>query len=240
MKNQNVLITGASRGIGRAIAQVFAQAGYNLTLCCINNIESLEKYADELSETYSIHAVAVRCDVGCSSDVRAMFGRITPPDIVINNAGISYVGLITDMTDDDWAKTINTNLSSVFYVCREAVPHMVKNRCGKIINISSVWGEVGASTEVAYSASKGGVNSFTKALAKELAPSNISVNAVACGLIDTEMNSHLSPEELDSVIEEIPADRIGNPAEIAQVVLTLAESTDYLTGQIIRVDGAWI
>lgn len=240
MKNQNVLITGASRGIGRAIAQVFAQAGYNLTLCCINNIESLEKYADELRDTYSIRVDAVRCDVGCSSDVHAMFGRITPPDIVINNSGISYVGLITDMTDDDWSKTINTNLSSVFYICREAVPHMVKNHCGRIINISSVWGEVGASTEVAYSASKGGVNSFTKALAKELAPSNISVNAVACGLIDTEMNAHLTPEEIASVIEEIPADRIGTPGEVAGIVLDLVTAPTYLTGQIIKVDGGWV
>lgn len=240
MKKGNVLITGASRGIGRAIAQKFAEAGYDLTLCCVNNIESLEMFARELTQAYDTTITALRCDVGNSSSINEMFEKITPPDIVINNAGISYVGLITDMSDDDWLKTINTNLNSVFYVCRAAVPHMINRKSGKIINISSVWGEVGASTEVAYSASKGGVNAFTKALAKELAPSGISVNAVACGMIDTEMNSHLLPEDITSIIEEIPADRMGTPVEIAKVVLDLAQSTNYLTGQIIRVDGGWI
>lgn len=240
MEKGNVLITGASRGIGRAIAQTFAEAGYNLTLCCVNNVESLEKYSVELSDAYGVKVTAVKCDVSDSDDVTAMFGKITQPEIVINNAGISYVGLITDMSDEDWAAILNTNLSSVFYICRGAIPNMIKNHSGKIINISSVWGEAGASTEVAYSASKGGLNAFTKALAKELAPSGISVNAVACGLIDTEMNSHLSSEELDSIIEEIPADRIGTPSEIAKVVLGIANSTNYLTGQIIKVDGGWI
>lgn len=240
MKKGNVLITGASRGIGRAIAQSFAAAGYDLSLCCINNITSLEKYAEELSSTYKISASAFKCDVSDSLEVVNLFSRITPPDIVINNAGISYVGLITDMLDEDWAKTINTNLSSVFYICRAAVPNMIKNHSGRIINISSVWGQVGASMEVAYSASKGGVDSFTKALAKELAPSGISVNAIACGLIDTEMNKHLSEEELADVISEIPADRIGKPAEIASVALELAKAPDYLTGQIIKVDGGWV
>lgn len=240
MKKGNVLITGASRGIGRAIAQSFAAAGYDLSLCCINNITSLEKYAEELSSTYKISASAFKCDVSDSAEVVNLFSRITPPDIVINNAGISYVGLITDMLDEDWAKTINTNLSSVFYICRAAVPNMIKNHSGRIINISSVWGQVGASMEVAYSASKGGVDSFTKALAKELAPSGISVNAIACGLIDTEMNKHLSEEELADVISEIPADRIGKPAEIASVALALAKAPDYLTGQIIKVDGGWV
>ena len=240
MKKGNVLITGASRGIGRAIAQSFAAAGYDLSLCCINNITSLEKYAEELSSTYKISASAFKCDVSDSSEVVNLFSRITPPDIVVNNAGISYVGLITDMLDEDWTKTINTNLSSVFYICRAAVPNMIKNHSGRIINISSVWGQVGASMEVAYSASKGGVDSFTKALAKELAPSGISVNAIACGLIDTEMNKHLSEEELADVISEIPADRIGKPAEIASVALELAIAPDYLTGQIIKVDGGWV
>ncbi len=158
---------------------------------------------------------------------------------MINNAGISYVGLITDMSDEDWQKTIDTNLSSVFYMCRAAIPHMLSEFSGKIINVSSVWGESGASMEVAYSASKGGLDAFTKALAKELAPSGISVNAVACGLIDTDMNSRLSDEELAEVVSDIPADRIGKPAEVASVILSLAESTNYLTGQIIKVDGGW-
>ncbi len=237
---KNALITGASRGIGRAIAIEFARAGYDLTLCCIKNIDTLEELAKDLSDTYNVRCVAFRADVSDPKAVRELFSKIDPPSVLINNAGISYVGLITDMSDEDWAKTLNTNLSSVFYMCREAIPHMLTEFSGKIINISSVWGESGASMEVAYSASKGGLDAFTKALAKELAPSGISVNAVACGLIDTDMNSRLSDEELADVVADIPADRIGKPAEVASVILSLAESTSYLTGQVIAVDGGWI
>ena len=237
---KNVLITGASRGIGQATAIEFARAGYNLTLICIKNIESLTSFAAELSATYHISCQAFQTDISNPDEVRTLFTRITPPDILINNAGISYVGLLTAMTDEDWNSTIATNLSSAFYMCRACIPHMISEFSGKIINVSSVWGECGASMEVAYSASKGGLDSFTKALAKELAPSGISVNAVACGLIDTEMNSHLSDEELSDVIAGIPADRIGKPQEIASVILSIARSTSYMTGQIIKVDGGWI
>lgn len=240
MNKKNACITGASRGIGRAIAIEFARAGYDLTLICKNNIAALDTLAAELTESYNINCTAYRADVSDPNEVKEMFNHITHPDILINNAGISYVGLITDMTDEEWSNIINTNLSSVFYMCRAVIPHMLSTHFGKIINISSVWGECGASTEVAYSAAKGGMNSFTKALAKELAPSKISVNAIACGLIDTDMNSHLSPEELDDVIAGIPADRIGSAKEVAEVALSLAGSTDYLTGQIIKVDGGWI
>ena len=240
MNRKNVLITGASRGIGRAIAIEFARAGYDLTLVCIKNIESLTTLANDLVSTYQISCTAYQTDISNPDEVRKLFEVITPPDILINNAGISYVGLLTDMSDDDWNATISTNLSSAFYMCRAAIPHMLSEFSGKIINVSSVWGECGASMEVAYSASKGGLNTFTKALAKELAPSGISVNAIACGLIDTEMNSHLSDEELADVIADIPADRIGKPQEIASVILSLASSTNYLTGQIINVDGGWI
>ncbi len=237
---KNALITGASRGIGRAIAIEFARAGYDLTLCCIKNIDSLESLAKDLTDTYKVKCVAYRADVSDPKAVKELFEKVDPPTVLINNAGISYVGLITDMTDEDWAKTINTNLSSVFYMCRAAIPHMLSEFSGKIINVSSVWGESGASMEVAYSASKGGLDAFTKALAKELAPSGISVNAVACGLIDTDMNSRLSDEELAEVVADIPADRIGKPAEVASVILSLAESTNYLTGQVIAVDGGWM
>ncbi|MBO4890266.1 MAG: SDR family oxidoreductase [Lachnospiraceae bacterium] len=238
--NKNALITGASRGIGRAIAIEFARAGYDLTLCCIKNIESLEHLAKDLADTYRVKCVAYRADVSDPAAVKELFAKIDPPSVLINNAGISYVGLVTDMSDEDWMKTLNTNLSSVFYMCRAAIPHMLSEFSGKIINVSSVWGESGASMEVAYSASKGGLDAFTKALAKELAPSGISVNAVACGLIDTDMNSRLSDEELAEVVADIPADRIGKPAEVASVILSLAESTNYLTGQIIKVDGGWM
>ena len=237
---RKALITGASRGIGRAIAIEFARAGYDLTLCCIRNIESLEHLAKDLEDTYKVKCEAFQADVSDPAAVRELFSKIDPPSVLINNAGISYVGLITDMSDEDWAHTIDTNLSSVFYMCRAAIPHMLSEFSGKIINVSSVWGESGASMEVAYSASKGGLDAFTKALAKELAPSGISVNAVACGLIDTDMNSRLSDEELAEVVADIPADRIGKPTEVASVVLSLAEATNYLTGQVIKVDGGWI
>ena len=237
---RKALITGASRGIGRAIAIEFARAGYDLTLCCIKNIESLQNLAKDLADTYKVKCEAFQSDVSKPDAVKELFSKIDPPSVLINNAGISYVGLITDMSDEDWAKTIDTNLSSVFYMCRAAIPHMVSEFSGKIINVSSVWGENGASMEVAYSASKGGLDAFTKALAKELAPSGISVNAVACGLIDTDMNSRLSDEELADVVSDIPADRIGKPAEVASVILSLAESTNYLTGQVIKVDGGWM
>lgn len=240
MERKNALITGASRGIGRAIAIEFARSGYDLTLVCINNIESLSTLARELSNTYKVDCKAFQTDISNPNEVRELFTKITPPSILINNAGISYVGLLTDMSDEDWQNTINTNLSSAFYMSRAVIPHMLSEYYGKIINVSSVWGECGASMEVAYSASKGGLDAFTKALAKELAPSGISVNAVACGLIDTEMNSHLSDEELSDVVADIPADRIGKPSEVASVVLSLANSTSYLTGQIIKVDGGWI
>lgn len=240
MGKKNALITGASRGIGRAIAVEFARAGYDLTLVCLNNIDSLKVLASDLSATYKVKCEAFQTDVSDSTSVTELFSKITPPNVLINNAGISYVGLITDMSDEDWNNTISTNLSSAFYCSRAAIPHMLSDYSGKIINISSVWGQSGASMEVAYSASKGGLDAFTKALAKELAPSGISVNAVACGLIDTEMNSHLSDEELSDVVAEIPADRIGRPSEVASVVLSLANSTNYLTGQIIKVDGGWI
>lgn len=237
---KNALITGASRGIGRAVAIEFARAGYDLTLCCIKNIEALEVLAKDLSDTYKVKCRAYQADVSKPEAVKELFEKIDPPSVLINNAGISYVGLVTDMSDEDWKNTIDTNLSSVFYMCRAAIPHMLSEFSGKIINVSSVWGESGASMEVAYSASKGGLDAFTRSLAKELAPSGISVNAVACGLIDTDMNSRLSDEELAEVVSDIPADRIGKPAEVASVILSLAEATNYLTGQVIKVDGGWI
>ena len=139
------------------------------------------------------------------NEATEIYNDIKSLDLLVNNAGISYVGLLTDMTDDEWHKQISVNLDSVFYFSKNAAKLMLRNHNGKIINISSVWGECGASMEVAYSASKGAINSFTKAFAKELAPSNIQVNAIACGLIDTDMNSHLSNDDLNDLIEEIPA-----------------------------------
>ena len=144
------------------------------------------------------------------------------------------------MTWEDWQNVINTNLNSCFLTCRAAIPLMLQDHAGRIINISSVWGKVGASMETAYSASKGGMNALTKALAKELAPSGIQVNAIACGVIDTTMNACFTEEERAALQEEIPADRFGKPEEVAQLALHLAQAPDYLTGQIITLDGGWI
>ena len=233
------LITGASRGIGRAIAEAFATQGYDLYLTCLSSIDTLQEFAQSLSLQYSISCQAFQTDVGNYEEVSALFEHIPTLDVLVNNAGISYVGLLTDMTFDDWHRIMHTNLDACFYTCKHAIPLMLQKHSGRILNISSVWGNMGASTEVAYSASKGGVNTFTKALAKELAPSNIQVNAIACGLIDTDMNSCFSSQDLEAVITEIPADRMGTPKEVAALALQLALAPSYLTGQIITLDGGW-
>jgi 3-oxoacyl-[acyl-carrier protein] reductase len=160
-------------------------------------------------------------------------------DVLVNNAGVSYLGLLTDMTAEEWDTLIRTNLSSVFPCCKLAIPYMVDKIEGRIINISSIWGDVGSSCETAYSATKGGMNALTKSLAKELAPSNIQVNAIACGLIDTEMNAMLTREEWGDIINDIPIGRPGSPNEVAELAYYLSESNPYLTGQVINLDGGW-
>lgn len=237
--NKTALITGASRGIGKAIATAFAKQGYDLFLTCVSNIETLQTLAADLEAAHPIRCKAFQADMGDFSKVNSLFEQIDNLDILVNNAGISYVGLLNDMSPEDWHRVMHTNLDACFYTCKCAIPLMLQKHSGRIINISSVWGNVGASMEVAYSASKGGVNSFTRALAKELAPSNIQVNAIACGIIDTDMNKCFSEEDLQYVIEEIPADRMGRPEEVAALALQLAEAPAYLTGQIITIDGAW-
>lgn len=238
-----VLITGASRGIGRAIATAFAKAGYHLVITCSKSEKELLALAETLTTNYHTQILTSIGDIGDYSYVSQLFNDIEKHfggvDILINNAGISYVGLLTDMSIDDWNRILNTNLTSIFSTCKHAVPYMVAKQSGKIINISSVWGNVGASCEVAYSACKGGMNTFTKALAKELAPSGIQVNAIACGCIDTQMNACFTEEERASLAEEIPAGRFGKPEEVAELVLDLAQKHTYLTGQIITLDGGW-
>lgn len=238
---RNVLITGASRGIGKSIARAFASQGDDLVLTCLNNIEDLEKNAKELEAEFGVKAEAFRCDVSDFEAVKALFSNVSDIDILVNNAGVAWIGLLTDMEKEDWDKVLRTNLDALFNTTKFAVPLMVKKHSGRIINISSVWGNVGASCEVAYSASKGGVNSFTKALAKELAPSGIAVNAVACGVIDTDMNrKHLSSEDIEELKGEIPMDRLGSSEEVADLVVKLAQAPEYMTGQIITIDGGWI
>lgn len=234
------LITGASRGIGKAIAYELARNGYDLYLTCKNNLDLLKTLKIELENMSGVIQCHIfQCDMSNINDVERLFESIPTIDVIVNNAGISYVGLLTDMSAEDWHHVMSTNLDALFYTSKFGVPKMLANHNGKIINISSVWGNVGASMEVAYSASKGAVNSFTKALAKELAPSNIQVNAIACGLIDTDMNACFSEEDLHYIIEEIPADRIGQPEEVAKLCSMLANAPEYLTGQIITMDGGW-
>lgn len=237
--NPTALITGASRGIGRAIAEAFAAEGYDLFLTCSKTEKELEACGRLLSEKYTVSCQTFQTDMGNAEEVKALFSHIDSLDVLVNNAGISHIGLLTDMSIEEWQRVMAVNLDSCFYTAKYAIPLMLQKHAGKIINISSVWGSVGASTEVAYSASKGGMNAFTKALAKELAPSNIQVNAIACGVIDTAMNAGFSEEEVATLTAEIPADRLGSAAEVAQLVLQTAQAPAYMTGQIITIDGGW-
>lgn len=236
---KKVLITGASRGIGEAIARKFASEKYDLYLTCLRSGDKLLELSDILEQEYDINVNAFICDMSSYKEVEKLFSHITDLDILVNNAGISHIGLLSEMDAATWHRVIDTNLSSIFYTSKFAIPLFLKRHEGRIINISSVWGTVGSSMEVAYSASKGGVNSFTKSLAKELAPSNIQVNAVSCGMIDTEMNQCFTDKEKEDIIQEIPADRMGRPTEVAEMVYAISHMPSYTTGQIFTIDGGW-
>ncbi len=243
MKKKNILVTGSSRGIGRACALAFAKSGHHVFINSRNSIDQLE------DTRHAILSEGGTCtmlpgDVADPGSVRAMFDIIAGCcgglDVLVNNAGRAYFGLLSDMSDEDWRMVIDTDLSSAFYCCRAAIPYMVARKEGRIINISSMWGASGASCEAAYSAAKSGLHGLTKALAKELAPSNIQVNALACGVIDTEMNARLHADERAALEDEIPAGRYGTAEEAADMVLLLAEAPSYLTGQIIGLDGGML
>ncbi len=241
---KTALVTGASRGIGRSIATALAAKGFHLALFCHTKKEILDELAAELKNQYHIDVITYCGDIAdpefiipACDDVLDRFEQV---DVLVNNAGIAHIGLLCDMSLKQWDDMIGTNLSSLFYTAKAIVPSMVSRKSGNIINISSMWGTVGASCEVAYSATKGGINSFTKALAKELAPSHIAVNAVACGVVDTDMNSMLSQEEKAALTEEIPVGKFCSPEEVAEVVLHVIESPYYMTGQVIGVDGGYI
>ncbi len=243
MKPEIAFISGASRGIGRAIAIEFAQAGIPIAVNCRQSVWELEQLAQEIRGNFHVPCVTLAGDVGNEDFVKEAFDTVRrelgPVTILVNNAGISHIGLLADMSLTEWNQVIQTNLTSLFCCCKYAVPLMVRSQHGRIINISSVWGSTGASCEVAYSASKGGVNAFTRALAKELAPSHITVNAIACGVIDTQMNQCFSEEERRVLAEEIPAGRFGIPQEAAALALSLVNAPSYLTGQVIALDGGW-
>lgn len=240
---KTAIIIGASTGIGRATALALSGKYNSISITSFIHKEELLSLRDELMAKGCI----CYCETGDAGDMEFMEKFIqntidhlgSDIDLLINNAGISYVGLINDMTAQDFDRTMKSNVYSVFNSCRLVVPHMIQHHKGHIINISSVWGNVGASCEVAYSASKGAVNSFSKALGKELAPSGITVNAIAFGAIDTSMNGHLSPEERQMLEDEIPAGRMAIPSEAADFIVHIAECGEYLNGQVITFDGAW-
>ena len=243
MSRKTVLVTGASRGIGKAIAIKFARKGYNVVISCIRNEDRLMQTKKEI-ENYQVPCLAYMGDMGDMDCCKELFAKIKKQfggiDVLVNNAGGSYIGLLQDMSSEDWDKILHMNLTSVFNCCKLAIPYMVHQKQGKIINISSVWGVAGASCEAAYSATKGGINALTRALAKELGPSNIQVNAIACGAIDTEMNQWMEEDELIALVDEIPAGRLGKAEEVADLAYHLGYKESYLTGQIIGLDGGWI
>ena len=244
MNSKVALITGASRGIGSETARLFASQGYSLFLVCHQKRQQLDELLITLTHEYHVPCQGFCADLGCEKNVAEIFSEIQKQhghlDVLINNAGISHIGLLQDMTLDQWDTMIRTDLTSVFLTCRSALPLMLHQKSGSIVNVSSVWGNVGASCEVAYSAAKSGVNGLTRALAKELAPSGIRVNAAAFGAIDTSMNQFLSPQEKQSLTEEIPLGRFGTPGEAAALLYDLAVNHPYLTGQVITMDGGWI
>lgn len=244
MSPKSVLITGASRGIGKSTAYLFAQKGWQVFLNCRTSIQNLQNIQDDLRSRFGCECHLLPGDVGDPDAVARIFQEISDQcgalDLLVNNAGIAHIGLLMDMTNEEWDRIIRTNLSSVFYCCRAAIPSMVSRHAGRIINVSSMWGTAGASCEAAYSASKSGVNGLTRALAKELAPSNIQVNAVSFGVIDTEMNGQLSSEERRALAEEIPMGRFGSTEEAAHIIYNIASAPAYLTGQIIRMDGGYL
>lgn len=236
--NKVVVVTGSSRGIGANIVKTLAKKGYRVIL----NYNKSENYAQNVQkELFNVDIF--KADVSKKAEAVSLinfaiekYGKI---DVLINNAGISQSKLFTDLTDEDWNNIINSNLNSAFFCSREAAKNMIHNKSGLIINISSIWGITGASCEVAYSTSKAALNGFTKALAKELGPSNIRVNAIAPGIINTDMNNYLSNEELESIKEEIPLERIGETIDISKCVEWLIED-NYTTGQIISINGGWV
>ena len=238
---KTIIVTGGSRGIGAAIVNLLAKEGYNIVLNYNKSEEIEKKMKDEFTQKgYNVEIF--KADVSKREQVKKLvefainkFGKI---DVLINNAGISQTKLFTDITDVDWTKMIDTNLNSVFYTSQEVLPYMIKEKEGAIINISSVWGLVGASCEVHYSVAKAGVDAMTKSLAKELGPSNIRVNSIAPGIIDTDMNKYLTFEELNQIKEEIPLGKIGDTNSIAKCVKWLIED-DYTTGQVISINGGW-
>lgn len=244
--NRTILITGASRGIGSEIARRFAQNGDCVAVNYFHNKEKAESLVQEINRIISGNpAIAVQADVSDREQVLDMFQKVKsafgPVEILVNNAGIAQQKLFTDITETDWDNMFNTDVKGVFHCCQCALPDMIHSKSGKIINISSMWGQVGASCEVHYSAAKAAVIGLTQALAKEVGPSGIQVNCIAPGVIDTEMNGHLDAQTIENLKEETPLCKIGTVGNIADAALFLAsDQADFITGQVLGVNGGFI
>lgn len=238
---KTALITGGTKGIGKAAALAFLERGYEVVLN-YDNDESAALATQEEFNMLGYCPVLLRADVSNENQVKAMFKEFfsiyDTLDVLVNNAGISIVKVIQETSLSDWNRLFDVNVKGAFLCCREVVDKMIMAGGGAIVNVASIWGEVGASCEAAYSASKGAVISFTKALAKELAPSNVRVNCVSPGVIDTDMNSRLTDEEMEELISSIPMGRIGSPKDVGEACLFLAEN-EYVTGEILSVGGGF-
>ncbi len=238
---KTVIVTGGSRGIGASIVKELAKCGYNVVLNYKKSEEAAKNIQKELCNQ-NINIEIFKADVSKRAEVKELvkftLDKFKNVDILINNAGIDQIKLFTDITDDDWNTMMQVNVNSVFYCTQEVLENMIHNKKGCIINISSIWGSIGASCEVHYSASKAAIEGMTKALAKELGPSNIRVNSIAPGIVNTDMNKQLAKEELEELKKEIPLGRIAEPDEIVKSVTWLIED-EYISGQIIAVNGGW-
>lgn len=235
--NKVAIVSGGSRGIGASIVETLASSGFDVVL----NYRFSADNANDIASKFS-NVVTFQADVSDHAQVKSLvdftiskFGRI---DLLVNNAGIDFINTLSDTSDSDFDTVLRNNLYSAFYLSKEVSPYMINAKSGLIINISSIWGIVGASCEMAYSVSKAGLDAMTKSLAKELGPSNIRVNSIAPGIIDTDMNSFLSKEELSEILNDIPLERIGLPSDVADTVLFL-DKNSYITGQVIQVTGGW-
>ncbi len=236
---KTALVTGGSRGIGAAVARRLAADGYRVAV----NYHFARAQAESLAE--ELGGIAVQADVSDSAQVQKMVDTVLEKfcqlDILVCNAGVAWQGLLQDMRDEEWRKVLGTDLDGVFFCCRAVLPHMIGQKSGKIVTMSSMWGQVGASCEAAYSAAKAGVIGLTRALAKEVGPSGISVNCVAPGVIDTEMNQKLGPEALAELAEETPLGRLGTAADVAGCVSFLCSpAADFVTGQVLSANGGLV
>lgn len=238
---KTALITGASGGIGVAVAHKLASQGYSLQLHYHKNRQKAEQLQEEIYATYQVQVAIYQADLtkaeGAEHLVKELVGT---PDIIVHNAGLAHYALFTDIQPEDYDKMILLHLTSPFKLTQRLLPAMIANKWGRIIFITSIWAEAGASCEALYSMVKGGLTSLMKSLAKELAPSGITVNAVAPGVIDTQMMSSFTPDELQELYKEIPIGRMGHPSEVAHSVgFLVEEESRYMTGQVLRVDGGW-